>query len=307
MSKSDQPLLSAKFPDPYNPDFSLIRFPVLASPKIDGFRCRMHPELGGISRTYKPFPNLHTQDVLMNFMDVLKYLDGEITIGEPTHNPSLCNDTASGLMSRSGNPTFHFYVFDNWHNPDLPFNQRLHIANQQVLKAREMGFSQISLLEQIWIESDVKLKEYEEHIIGAGYEGIMIRDPYGRYKNGRSTLKEGILIKVKRFEDTEAVATGFEALERNQNTPTVDAYGHQKRSSHQAGRIQDDLLGVLIGNHPTYGEVRVGSGFDESMRRDIWANRGSYLGQQFTFSFQPHGTRDKPRVPIFKAWRPKGT
>lgn len=306
MAKIDQPLLSAKFDDPYNPDWSKIRFPIFASPKIDGFRCRIHPDLGGISRTYKTFPNVFSQKLFWQHMQTLKYLDGEICAGPITNNPKLCNDTQSAMMTQHGEPDWHYYVFDNWHNPDQPWTTRAQIAQEQVEKARNLGFSRISWLNHALFNDLESLLAYIEQNVAAGYEGTMLRDPNGRYKNGRSTLREGILIKVKQFEDAEAIVTGFEALERNQNEQVRDAFGHAKRSSHQAGKVQDDLLGVLLAEHETWGSIRIGSGFDVSQRVDIWNNRVSYIGKKFTFSYQPHGTRDKPRQPIFKAWRPEG-
>lgn len=306
MAKNDQPLLSAKFDDPYNPDWSKIRFPIFASPKIDGFRCRIHPDLGGISRTYKTFPNTFSQKLFWQHMQTLKYLDGEICAGPITNNSKLCNDTQSAMMTQHGEPDWHYYVFDNWYNPDQPWTTRAQIALEQVEKARNLGFSRISWLNHELFNDLESLLAYIEQNVSAGYEGTMLRDPNGRYKNGRSTLKEGILIKVKQFEDSEAIVTGFEPLERNQNEQIRDAFGHAKRSSHQAGKVQDDLLGVLLAEHETWGSIRIGSGFDVSQREDIWNNRDSYLGKRFTFSYQPHGTRDKPRQPIFKTWRPEG-
>lgn len=306
MAKSDQPLLSAKFDDPYNPDWSKIRFPVQASPKIDGFRCRIDPSQGAVSRTFKRFPNKFTQELFQEFIEQTKYLDGEICSGPITNNPKLCNDTQSAMMTESGQPDWMYYVFDNWHNPNMPFRDRLYIALQQVEKAQKAGFDRIRFLNHEIICDLDHLLQYEEHNIKMGYEGTMLRDPMGRYKNGHSTLKEGILIKVKRFEDTEAIVTGFEPLKRNHNEQTKDAFGHSKRSSHQAGKVQDELLGVLLAKNGRWPEIRVGSGFDDSQREDIWANRDRYLGRRFTFSYQPHGTRDKPRQPIFKAWRPEG-
>ena len=42
-----------------------------------------------------------------------------------------------------------------------------------------------------------------------GYEGLMLRDPNGVYKFGRSTVKENILLKVKDFMDDEAEIISF--------------------------------------------------------------------------------------------------
>ena len=49
-----------------------------------------------------------------------------------------------------------------------------------------------------------QILDYEKRILEDGFEGVMLRSPLGKYKMGRSTLKEGILLKLKRFEDAEA-------------------------------------------------------------------------------------------------------
>ena len=131
----------------------------------------------------------------------------------------------------------------------------------------------------------------------------MLRHPRAPYKFGRSTLKQQGLIKVKRFKDDEAIITGFVALERNTNPITKDAYGLSKRSSHKSGKIPDDLLGKLLVKHPTYGEFAIGSGFDVDTRKEIWQNQNKYLAKTVAFKFQPHGTMNAPRAPIFKGFR----
>ena len=45
--------------------------------------------------------------------------------------------------------------------------------------------------------------------LNAGYEGLMLRDPNGIYKFGRSSVKENILLKVKEFMDDEAEIIAF--------------------------------------------------------------------------------------------------
>jgi DNA ligase-1 len=50
-----------------------------------------------------------------------------------------------------------------------------------------------------------ELIAYEEEQVVAGYEGICFRSPDSPYKHGRSTFKEGFLIKLKRFTTDEAV------------------------------------------------------------------------------------------------------
>lgn len=73
------------------------------------------------------------------------------------------------------------------------------------------------------IGSAAELAAYKEKCLSEGYEGVMVRDPAGPYKCGRSTEREGWLLKIKRFEDAEAeVLETYEGMS-NYNEAGVDA------------------------------------------------------------------------------------
>jgi len=74
----------------------------------------------------------------------------------------------------------------------------------------------IKLLPRV-INSAEELDAFEAACLRDGFEGVMLRSPSGRYKFGRSTLKENLLLKLKRFEDAEAQIIGFEELSHNAN------------------------------------------------------------------------------------------
>jgi DNA ligase-1 len=131
----------------------------------------------------------------------------------------------------------------------------------------------------------------------------MLRDPQGIYKSGRSTLKQQILIKLKRLCDDEATIIGFEALNRNQNPKTLDAFGLAKRSSVSANKVPDNLLGKLQVRSTTFGDFSIGSGFDVDLRTHIWNNQEAYLGKVVCFKYQKVGTIVAPRHPIYKGLR----
>lgn len=70
-------------------DFNKLRFPLLASPKLDGVRAII---INGVvmSRSLKPIPNKHIQTL---FADC-EYLDGELIVGDPT-SKTVYKDTVS--------------------------------------------------------------------------------------------------------------------------------------------------------------------------------------------------------------------
>lgn len=285
-----KPMLAAKVQDP-----ALINFPILASPKLDGVRCLI---INGqaVSRNMKPIPNAIVRDILGG----LPPMDGELIVGDPKA-PDAFNRTSSGVMSRDGAPVFRFWVFDALtRDAAMPFKERLELtksyANSCGKNVQLVGHKLISGVEQ--------LLEYEAQMLLAGYEGIMIRAPDGPYKYGRSTAREGWLLKLKRFEDSEAKIVGFQELEHNRNEQTRDALGRAERSSHKANKVRADTLGALVvQDHVTGTRFNIGTGFSEAQRRSIWDERGSLLGRVVKYRFQPTGVKDAPRFPSFLGFR----
>ena len=55
----------------------------------------------------------------------------------------------------------------------------------------------------------------------------MMRNPIAPYKQGRGTFREGIIYKLKRFEDSEAVIIGFVEQMTNQNVLEKDELGYE--------------------------------------------------------------------------------
>jgi DNA ligase-1 len=152
-----------------------------------------------------------------------------------------------------------------------------------------------------------QLLRYEEHYITLGYEGVMLRAPAGPYKYGRSTLREGYLLKLKRFEDAEAVVLGVEEEMQNTNEAVRQADGSSKRSTVKAGLVGKNVLGALIvrGFNGRYKGTafRVGSGFTASERAALWADAQGLVGKVITYKFFNVGSDAAPRFPTFKGFR----
>lgn len=267
-------------------DHTAIQFPVICSPKLDGIRCLI---LNGeaVSRSLKPIPNHHVRNCLSG----LSPLDGELVI-------SLDNfqKTTSGIMTEDGEPNFTFHVFD--YIAPLPYSERLKMLEK--LPPNE----HINVVETRHVNSHVELDEYEKHCLAYGYEGVMLRKPDGPYKQGRSTFKEGYLLKLKRFEDSEAEVIGFEEKMTNDNEPTINELGLQERSSHLAGMIPANTLGAVVVRDIKDGwQFKIGSGFNDEQRAAVWAAQSAYLGKILTYKYQKAGMKNLPRCPIFKGWR----
>ena len=271
-------------------DTTKLVFPVYASPKLDGIRVIIKDNQV-LSRNGKPIPNVFIQSLLKSYHG----LDGELIVGYPTH-PNVFQLTTSGVMSIEGTPNVRLYVFDCWYAEggiDARYNEVLKIIQNNPIV-------DIEVVPQIIINSLEELYKFEKDCLAKGYEGVMLRYPNAPYKNGRSTVKEGALLKLKRFSDSEAYILGMEPLLRNHNEPTKNALGHTERSSHIYNKVADDLLGALnVKDIHTGIEFSIGSGFTEEQRREIWNKQVGLIGSIVKYKYFEVGVKDKPRFPIF--------
>jgi len=294
-----RPLLAAAV------DFSLLRFPLFGSAKLDGVRCLV-VEGKAVSRTLKPLPNRHVQEKFARFADCLEGMDGELIVGDPTA-PDVYRTTVSAVMSEDGAPDFSFYVFDQFAT-DHAYSDRLQLVHE--LTAAWPGW--VRALDQAWLDNKQQVEDLEERLLSQGYEGVILRDPYGRYKQGRSTVREGILLKLKRLQDAEAEIIGFEERLHNGNAATLDERGYTKRSSHRENKIGTDSLGAFVvrgvDGSPFDGiEFCIGIGKAGSLtdadRTKLWQQRDALLGKVVKFAFFPVGVKERPRHPAFLGFR----
>ena len=290
-----------------NPILKSLHYPKLVSPKFDGIRA-IRP-LGDVrlhTRKMKLVPNLNVREKFCHV--ILDGMDGELIVGEPT-DPRVYHKTESVVMSYAppkpaGDVRLH--VFDSFKRPSEPYEKRL--ERLYATKPTDRLMNDIVIVTQKLVRNADEVLAYEEEQVLLGYEGIMIRDPRAPYKNGRSTLSEEYLLKLKRFEDSEAVITGFDEQMENTNEAKPSELGYMKRSKKQAGMVGKGTLGAIIGyDAKKKWEVRVGMGpgLDDALRAWIWANRKKLMGKTFKYRYQPAGTKDKPRSPRFIGFRDK--
>ena len=271
-----------------------LKYPVMVSPKLDGIRCVLR-EGKALSRSLKPIPNTYIRNILESLE--IDSLDGEIMIAGKNFN-----EIQSAVMSEAGEPDFEYHVFDTFGgwvaNGDKAFSYRYGF-----LKGWESLFKgRIKLVEHQDIEFPEMLIVYHSECISKGYEGVMIRDPKGPYKFGRSTLKEGYLLKFKQFKDSEAVVVGQVERMHNANEAFTDELGHTKRSSHKANKVPTGMLGAFKVVDPyTHVEFEVGTGFTEEERKRYFGV--NYICCHIRYKYQELSADGVPRFPVFLGFR----
>jgi len=290
-----RPLLAATLED-----INTLRFPVLATPKLDGIRV-LKVDGKAVTRKFKPIPNTYIREMLEKYLP--DGVDGEIM------TPGTFNDIQSKVMSFDGEPEFTFYAFDYVKDSlTKPYKDRmLDMVNglESVVKNSTLPFS-INLLTPVLVRTVDELLELESQCLEHGFEGVMIRQPDSKYKCGRSTPKEQILMKLKRFLDAEAIVVGFEEKMHNDNIQEKDEFGLSKRSHKKDGLVPANTLGALIvEDQKTKVRFGIGSGFDDAIKKEIWDNRDSYINKLVKYKYQSVGVKDAPRFPVFLGFRSK--
>lgn len=273
--------------------------PMYTSIKLDGVRalCRRNPETGApelVSRTLTRIPNEHTQQLFAR--EEYVGLDGELCVG-PADDKNVMQATQSGTMSRDGEPDVRWYIFDKWDHPG-DFKARA-VAARNIARG-----DRVLWLDHRLVHSFDALRICEEASLEIGYEGLILRHPSAPYKQGRSTLKQAWMVKMKRFLDSEAEVLGTIELMHNENEATFDERGYTKRSSSKGGRTAGGTLGALqVRDIHTGVEFELGTGFTQEQRRNLWEGRKYVVGKLVKYKYFPIGVKDKPRLPVFLGFR----
>jgi DNA ligase-1 len=288
-----RPLLSPQDDPKKNPDFfKRIQkaFPLLCSPKYDGVRGVVKGSL--MSRTFKILPSYQAQDQFARAST--QGYDGELIEGCET-DPDVFNRTSGHIRAFDKPGNLRFFVFDNTHDSviHLPFHER-HAS----IAPDNPG---IIVVEHAYIEDLDELLAYEAEQLEKGFEGIMMRDPFGSYKNGRATFNEGIIFKLKRFEDAEGVVIRIEEALHNTNEKKINELGFAKRSDTKdakssSGRVGRFFVEFSDSQFPDLKEIKVATGtYKHDELEAIWSNPSLVIGKPMKFRFMRNGAKDMPR------------
>jgi len=281
-----RPMLAAKV------DLKKVNYPCYTSPKLDGVRALV---IDGVvySRSMKRIPNRHVQSLAEEWPSGL---DGELIIGDPTA-PDCYRKTVSGVMRHGGEPSVTFWVFDRHDMLTVKFDLRYAL----LCNSMDLGCPGVTILSQTLCENEVDLTSTEVRWVQMGYEGLIIRDPNGLYKYGRSTVNEGGMLKMKRFLDGEAHLLGMEELMHNGNESFINELGQTAHTHHQENKVGMGSMGALLVKDLETGvEFKIGTGFSQVQRDAFWSMDLSVETPLIIkYQYFPLGSKDKPRHPSY--------
>ncbi len=281
-------------------------YPVCASVKLDGIRAYTKDRYV-MSRSNKYIPNLHIQRTLDKFK-LVSGLDGElITYTEGKMDPY--NTVQSKVMTKGGTPEFKFFVFDqlakiagHQTEPSHEFQRRyyylLNYASSLPAEVRQV----VDVLYQEELKTREEVEAYETHALAAGYEGVMLKNPLGRYKLGRATVLDNLIHKLVQWQTDEAIITGYE--EQLENTNDFDEQG--KRTKHLSGMKPKGTLGVILCTDLKTGQqlsIGTGVGLTAKLKQHMYDNFAKYKGKTLKYKHKLVGQKDLPRQPIMVGFR----
>jgi DNA ligase-1 len=284
-------------------------YPIACSPKLDGIRgVRFNDSVR--SNSLKRLGNLYMQACLDD--PSLIGLDGELIVGLPYIDFSLPDDdvfnrTSGAIRRSSGEPDFTFYVFDNFINKDLRYEDRW---INPMSNGRYFGNPRVTVLEQKICHTWQEALAFEEACLAQGYEGMMARTLGGIYKEGRATNKEATILKRKPLEQSEGLIVGMFEQQKNNNEKAVNEMGESYRTSHKGHKVGKGTLGGVTLKDPRWacpanpgGTFNVGTiiGGSDAWRQEMWDCPTKLMGGRMTYVYQGIGSIDRPRQPRGKA------
>ena len=258
--------------------------PVFMQPKLDGVRCIIQYEGGGIpkaySRTGKEWKNI--DHILFNLSPWFA-LNPEVILDGELYNHDLKDDFEKIIsLVRKQKPTdldalesadmvqFHCYdIIDE----TKTFEDRMNFITQAVPRNHCIKHVPTNL---VFRDDDAKV--YHRRNLNNGYEGSILRtnDTYACKRSHN-------LRKFKDFNDAEATIIGY-----------LDGKG--KRTGTLGKFIMQDDEGVEFGCPP-------GKGYTYKDLANMLDNIGDYIGQRATFTFFEKTKAGSYRHPLFKCIR----
>jgi DNA ligase-1 len=275
--------------------------PMLCSLKLDGIRCLIKDgKIHSASMRLLPNKNLpsHLSYLIEQFPD--QVFDGELY----SHILPFQEHT-SLLMAHTKQLPNHlaFHCFDTlplnqWGTCEIPYSTRYKTL-KETLKTVPKN-QPVCLVEQRLANTHTDIHKWYNKAIEADYEGLMVRDPNGLYKNGRATIKQANIFKIKSWTDYDGEIIGVYEMEgiKTGAERVIDPTGHRRAVHKKDDRETKGTLGGFLIKLEDGTETRVGAwkGLTHAVRTEIWLDKESYIGKWVRFKSQACGEKDKPRL-----------
>ena len=271
----------------YDPDKDVLQGEYVREPKLDGlrgvaFKGKMYTRNGRIIESVD-----HVLEELRVFEDT-DVFDGEIMGAKDF-------DESSGDIRRKGegpNKELYYNVFDvvdleGWMNRDTYSLRKRKERLDEIFELSDFKYvRRVPWTKMNLNPTAVDVVAAGDAYIADGYEGAMIKNLDSQYIFDRSKA----LLKVKRFVELDGKIAGvYEGKGRLKKTLGGIFVEHPA--------ILKDGLGPLV-------QTKVGSGFSDSQRADLWKRADEIFGKTVEIKYQNPTAEGRLRFPVFLRFRP---
>jgi DNA ligase-1 len=296
-----------------------VKFPCWLEPKIDGVR-GYNPDGRLLARTMKEHRNKHIT-TLYSRADLLGF-DGELVAQSPTH-PDLCRITSSACSDANKYEYTQWWIFDytGYGFEKEPYHVRYAYAARLIEKLPLDIRDRLRMVPYVVCNNMEELEAAHQKNMEDGYEGSVKYDPNCLHKEGDSSASHGGANRIKDFIDFEAEVLSIEEGQENLNEAQINELGRQFRSSHQANKIGNGMVGnllcrSLVDVFDLYDTKKLliakGQEFtcspgkmDHPTRKLFFENSEMIVRKIIKAKFFPKGIKDAPRFPTYVCIRSK--
>lgn len=251
---------------------------VYVEPKLDGIRCF------AIVKNGKAKLFARSGKLISNFDSTIGTALG--ALGDGCYDGELMGEDFVALMRqayRKDNVNvehtylslFDYLSLEEWRSGDVVTSTKNRYTE---LKKRVNGSDPfIDVVGRHEVPADIKeIMALHKYFIEAGYEGAMVKTIDAPYRFGRSYD----VMKVKEFHDVDLPIIGLE-----------EGTG---RHAGRLGAVKISFNGVI---------VKVGSGFSDIQREQVWNNQDNFLGRIIEVRYQEVTPDGSLRFPTFVCFR----
>ena len=282
-------------------DLKSIKFPMLASFKLDGIRAIFKDgEL--YSRSLKILPNVNLHKRFESLKTYSKnhnvILDGEL------YCTSVPFNDLSGII-RSDNQELpydlEFWCFDYLDDATLPFEERYNKYYRSVNLNKIDYFHPVVQKE---VDTPELVEKSFEFALENGFEGLILRNPSSLYKFGRVTARSGDAYKVKPFEtfDTKIVGV-IQSTEVNEDVEKkTNELGRSVTSKKKGERHLIEKASAFLVKYNGL-DLKVTLAMTDEEKEEVWKNKENYIGRIIEYKGMLVGSKDLPRHPVFCRFR----
>lgn len=301
-----------------------LTYPLLGSYKLDG--CRLLSKEGRlVTRSLKNLPNKQLNEkfeFLRKYSELINtILDGELYVhGVPfqfivscfmTQDftaktaikkwEKLCEEHDFYMTREEVFNKIKFHMFDcvYQHNYLMPFSQRIKDVENII-----NGFTSdlVKLVEHKLLNTPEEIEEYFQEALENGYEGLILRNPYGRYKFSRCTVNQNIIFKYKPFLTTDSIIKGIvQATEINEDVEkTTNELGRSRTSKCLGDRHTVEKAQSFIVDFEGQ-DLKVPIAMTDEQKKYIWEHQTEYIGKYCEYKYMEVGMKEGglPRIPKF--------